>query len=609
MKKLITYTALAALSLAACAPEDHDDINVAARPSASDISVDLVMLDSNKVQFNLLNTGCTPVWYFDDKSQSTINGIIKQYPIAGDYSVEIKMYNRNGICDGSMVKEFSFTQTFLNFDSETAKLTDGSSKTWQIARSKEGHLGCGESADNPTGWWKGTPDTKAGTGLYDDKFTFAADGTYTYNPGADGLTYINYGTSVLGSTGATEDYDVATNEQTGTWKFEYRGSTLYLVLSSHSLLGYLAHDSQYEKPEFIVKQVSSKEITLVWSCPDISWQYIIVPESAEPPVENLWNNIIEKTEFYYAPGWSQIADPEFSQNGGNFKASFPSATSDTWQAQVKLFTPLGATSEKNYDFSVVFTPNKDHGNITVKLTDSGDDNNFLFAEKVNVTGGKPNEIKFKGVKGIDAEKLTLVFDFGGNPENFDVEISDIVFNEHKGAIEVPVWTYNPDGDVTKGLTYETTTYYAHGDSWEGLSTNVLTDKGNGVWQYTLPDASNMQWQAQLAFISQLEISAGKKYDYHVKFLSTTDISGVTVKVTDVATDGISPIVKNIDLEAGVEYEFIVNGVDGQDITVEDKLDDNGNVTAHGGVKFVFDFGGNPANTDITISEMILQESK
>ena len=460
MKKLLTYTAFAAMMLTACAPDEHDDINVAARPSASDISVDYKMLDSNKVQFNLLNTGCNPVWYFDDKSQSTINGFIKQFPVAGTYTVEIKMYNRNGLCDGSIVKEFTFTETFLNFDAEIAKLTDGNDKTWQFARNKDGHLGCGESADNPTGWWKGTPDTKAGTGLYDDKFTFASDGTYTYNPGDDGLTYINIGTSVFGKGAGSDDYDVPTQEQKGTWKFEYRGSDLYLVLSPKILLGYLAADAEYEKPEFIVKQISSKEVTLVWSCPEISWQYILSPEGS-------------------------AAEPE----------------------------------------------------------------------------------------------------------------------------EKPVWTYNPDGDLTKGLTFETTTYYAHGDSWEGLSTNVLTDKGNGIWQYTLPDASDMQWQAQLAYISQLEISAGKKYDYHVKFLSTTDISGVTVKVTDVATDGISPIVKNINLEAGVEYEFIVNGVEGQDITIQDKLDDNGNVTAHGGVKFVFDFGGNPANTDITISEIILQESK
>ena len=33
MKKLLTYTAFAAMMLTACAPDEHEDINIAARPS------------------------------------------------------------------------------------------------------------------------------------------------------------------------------------------------------------------------------------------------------------------------------------------------------------------------------------------------------------------------------------------------------------------------------------------------------------------------------------------------------------------------------------------------------------------------------------------------
>lgn len=608
--KAIKYisVAMAAVALYACSPEDHDDINPASRPTASEINVDLQMLDSNKVVFNLLNPGCTPVWYFDDGSQSTVNGFTKQYPVAGNYSVEVKMYNRNGICDGSIVKEFSFTETFLNFDGETAKLTGGSEAVWMIAKDEKGHLACGESLANPTGWWSAQPGDKEGTGLYDDMLVFNADGTYTYNPGKDGLTYINVGTSVFGNSGADADYDVATEPITGKWNFEYRGSQLYLVLSPKTVLGYLAADAQWEKPEFAVTQISAKKITLVWTSDAISWQYVIVPFSEAPQVENLWNDNLEKTEFYYAPNWSQIADPAFAQNGGTYKVTLPSATFDTWQAQVKLFSNVSSTSEKVYDFSVVFTPNQNHDNVTVKLTDSKSDENFLFAEKVKIEAGKPNEIKFTGVNGIDAETLTLVFDFGWNPDNFEVEISDIVYNEHVGAIDVPVWTYNPDGDLTKDAKYQNTTFYAYGDSWTGLNTNDLSDKGNGVWSYSLPDATNMQWQAQLAYISQIATTADKKYDFHVKLHSTTDVKGVTIKVTDTKTDAVTLVESRVDLESGEDYEFFVNGVAGLDLPVETKQNDDGTETT-GGVKIVFDFGGNPANTEITISEIVLQESK
>lgn len=609
MKTLKYIPIIAAVALYACSPEDHDDINPASRPSASDINVELQMLDSNKVAFNLLNSGCTPIWYFDDGSQSTVNGIIKQYPVAGNYSVEIKMYDRNGICDGSITKEFSFTETFLNFDNEIAKLTGGSEAIWMIAKDEKAHLACGESADNPTGWWSAMPGDKEGTGLYDDQFIFKADGSYTYNPGADGLTYINKGTSVFGSQAVDADYDVATETINGTWKFEYRGSQLYLVLSPKTVLGYLAADAQWNAPEFIVKQVSAKKITLVWTSADISWQYIIVPFSEEPKVENLWNDNLESTDFYYAPNWNQIDNPAFTQNGGNYKVSLPSATFDTWQAQVKLLSTVGSAADKNYDFSVIITPNANHDNITVKLTQTGDDGNYLFEEHgIKIQAGKPNEIKFTGVKGVDAEKLSLVFDFGWNPENFEAEISDIVFGEHIGAVDVPVWNYNADGDLTKDAQYQNTTFYAYGDSWTGLSTNVLTTNNDGTWSYKLPDATNLQWQAQLAYISQITASASKKYDFHVKLQSTTDVAGVTIKVTDTKSDQLNLVEKRIDLEAGEEYEFFMNGIEGMDIPVDTKVNDDGSEIT-GAVKFVFDFGGNPANTEIKISELILQESK
>ena len=609
MKTLKYIPIIAAVALYACSPEDHDDINPASRPSASDINVELQMLDSNKVAFNLLNSGCTPIWYFGDGSQSTVNGIIKQYPVAGNYSVEIKMYNRNGICDGSITKEFSFTETFLNFDNEIAKLTGGSEAIWMIAKDEKAHLACGESADNPTGWWSAMPGDKEGTGLYDDQFIFKADGSYTYNPGADGLTYINKGTSVFGSQAVDADYDVANEPINGTWKFEYRGSQLYLVLSPKTVLGYLAADAQWNAPEFIVKQVSAKKITLVWTSADISWQYIIVPFSEEPKVENLWNDNLESTDFYYAPNWNQIDNPAFTQNGGNYKVSLPSATFDTWQAQVKLLSTVGSAADKNYDFSVIITPNANHDNVTVKLTQTGDDANYLFEEHgIKIQAGKPNEIKFTGVKGVDAEKLSLVFDFGWNPENFEAEISDIVFGEHIGAVDVPVWNYNADGDLTKDAQYQNTTFYAYGDSWTGLSTNVFTTNNDGTWSYKLPDATNLQWQAQLAYISQITASANKKYDFHVKLQSTTDVAGVTIKVTDTKSDQLNLVEKRIDLEAGEEYEFFMNGIEGMDIPVDTKVNDDG-FEITGAVKFVFDFGGNPANTEIKISELILQESK
>jgi hypothetical protein len=462
MKAIFKYIAVAASAIALYSCQDeHSDINPANRPTASDIQVDFEMSDSNNVVFNLLNEGCTPIWYFDDGSQSTVNGLKKQFPIAGTYTVEIKMYNNNGICDGSITKELTFTKSFANFDKEIAKLTGGNDeiKVWQIAKDQKGHLACGDSPENPTGWWTAQPGDKDATGLYDDQLIFKKDGTYIYSPGKDGLSYINKGTTVFGQKETDEDYDVANEEIQGTWMFEYRNSELYLILSPHTILGYLTSDAQWEAPEFVVNQISDKKINLRWDGEGISWQYILAPLSQEPQIEE------------------------------------------------------------------------------------------------------------------DAK-----------------------------------WVYNAEGDLTKDAEYQTSTFYAHTDNWIEMTTNVLTNNNDGTWTYKLPDATDMQWQAQLAYVSQIVASANKKYDFHVKLRSTTDVEGVTIKVTDTKSDKLTLVEKRVDLEAGVEYEFIANGVEGQDIPVETKTNQDQSETT-GAVKFVFDFGGNPANTEITLSEMILQESK
>ncbi len=612
MKTIIKYMAIAASAVALYSCQDeHDDIDTRNLPSALDINVELQMLDSNRVRFNLLNQGNVPIWHFSDGSQSTENGFVKQFLMAGDYSVEVKMYNKNGVSEGSITKEFSFTETFANYDNEIAILTGGSESVWQIAKDVAGHVGCGENQANPTGWYSAESGEKDGTGLYDDKFIFNADGTYTYNPGDDGLTYVNKGSTVLGTATDDKDFDVPNSEIKGTWKLEYRGSQLYLVLSPKTVLGYLADDAQWNAPEFAVTQVSAKKITLVWNGNGISWQYIIAPYSEAPQIENLWSDDLEGYETYYNPGWADnpINDQlSVVKDGGVYKISVPIATSDTWQSQVKLFSNVSSAADKVYDFSVMLTPNANHDNVTVKLTDIDDSENYIFAEKVSIEAGKPNEVKFTAKQGVDAAKLTLVFDFGWNPENFEVTVSDITFGEHIGEVEVPVWNYNADGDLTKDAQYQTTTYYAHGDNWTELSGNVLSDNNNGTWTYSLPEATDLQWQAQLAYITQIVTTADKKYDFHVKLTSSTNVNGVTIKVTDTETDGKTLVENRIDLEAGEEYEFFVNGVDGKDIAVVTKTNDDNSETT-GAVKIVFDFGGNPANTEIKISEMILQESK
>ena len=467
MKTIIKYLAIAASTVALYGCQDeYSDINPDARPTASDINVELTMLDSNKVVFNLLNSECTPIWYFNDGTQSTINGITKQFLMAGDYSVEIKMYNRNGICDGSIVREFSFDKTFASFEKEEQALTGGGEAIWQIAQYEAGHLACGPSPESPAEWWKAAVSEKAAYGLYDDKFIFNADGTYTYNPGDDGLTYVNYGSTVLGIAPGTEDIDVPTSEMKGTWNFEFRGTDLYLVLSPKTVLGYLTSDAQYEKPEFLVKKVDAKKITLIYVGDGISWQYILAPEGTEPPaaqpevsfVENPAGDILAdvaaswKTATYHGDGnWGEMGDWTVTPDGTNYKIHYKNASDGQWKAQFRLISQYLTEAGQKYDIRVKVKSDGFIPQATFKVL-SVDEKNVNFTGdgiRKDIEDDAVTEFVINGVSaenameiteregsfddgsGVQQGGLTILLDFGGNPENCNVEIFDIAIQKSK----------------------------------------------------------------------------------------------------------------------------------------------------------------------------------
>ncbi|WP_417291370.1 family 16 glycosylhydrolase [Corallibacter sp.] len=61
------------------------------------------------------------------------------------------------------------------------KLVGDGSKTWRLKSEKAGHFGLGPVGGQiPTEWYAAGPNEKVGVGMYDDRFIFDADGTFTH---------------------------------------------------------------------------------------------------------------------------------------------------------------------------------------------------------------------------------------------------------------------------------------------------------------------------------------------------------------------------------------------------------------------------------------------
>ncbi len=636
MKHIFRYlgvTLLLAGIISACSPEKITHPSEAGIPSATQIEpVISVDQEINQVTFALPagTKGLIPVWLFQDKTgdwtqYSAQNGLKKIFTTAGDYSVRMHLMNSNGMSPDFVQKTFHIDNTIMNFDKYNTMLTGGSQKEWRIDNSVAGHMGCGPSGTSGTEWWSANPDDKKDWGVYDNRMTFVLEGNvYQFDPGAAGTIYVNTGISSepYGShnTNDGNDYLYPVEAQTAEWSWEVDGEDLYLILPANTYWPYYANVDFIANPRFKVESISTKSADLVIDNGEIAWHFTITSGAAEVKFNgfnynheaNLWKPVdadgAHSYSFFYAPGWTQIADPEVSCAGGKYTFSLPSATSEQWQAQCFIIptTDLPLSAATNYDFSCILNSSTDIKKVTLKLTDTTNDGNFLFTENVNLTAFEDYVFYLSDLPGIDAAAVKMVFDFGGNPDNTEISVSNIVLKDHAiddGTVlpsvpEDPVagpeeYKYDSEANLWKAADAAHSYSFYYAPSWSQLPNPEVENNGN-EYLLKLPSATFAQWQAQFFIIpdNPVALESSKSYDFSVVLNSTTDIRAVTLKLTDVSSDDNFLFTENVNLTAFEDYIFDLSDLPGIDAAA---------------VKMVFDFGGNPDNTEVTIKRIVLKD--
>ena len=636
MKHIFRYlgvTLLLAGIISACSPEKITHPSEAGIPSATQIEpVISVDQEINQVTFALPagTKGLIPVWLFQDKTgdwtqYSAQNGLKKIFTTAGDYSVRMHLMNSNGMSPDFVQKTFHIDNTIMNFDKYNTMLTGGSQKEWRIDNSVAGHMGCGPSGTSGTEWWSANPDDKKDWGVYDNRMTFVLEGNvYQFDPGAAGTIYVNTGISSepYGShnTNDGNDYLYPVEAQTAEWSWEVDGEDLYLILPANTYWPYYANVDFIANPRFKVESISTKSADLVIDNGEIAWHFTITSGAAEVKFNgfnynheaNLWKPVdaegAHSYSFFYAPGWTQIADPEVSCAGGKYTFSLPSATSEQWQAQCFIIptTDLPLSAATNYDFSCILNSSTDIKKVTLKLTDTANDGNFLFTENVNLTAFEDYVFYLSDLPGIDAAAVKMVFDFGGNPDNTEVSVSNIVLKDHAiddGTVlpsvpEDPVagpeeYKYDSEANLWKAADAAHSYSFFYAPSWSQLPDPEVENNGN-EYLLKLPSATFAQWQAQFFIIpdNPVALESSKSYDFSVVLNSTTDIRAVTLKLTENGNDDNFLFTENVNLSAFEDYIFDLSDLPGIDAAA---------------VKMVFDFGGNPDNTEVTIKRIVLKD--
>ena len=637
MKKL-AYIFAAVAVLVSCAKEVINHPTEAQAPSTASVYEPVVTVDQeiNQVTFSVDAKGIIPVWLFADKKTGEFtervarNNYSRIFTNAGDYKVRMQVMNAAGVSPDYVEKTFHINNTLVNFDKYVSILAggtdEGATRTWHIDGTVEKHMGCGPAGSEGLEWWSAQPGDKEAFGVYEDKVTFGSDYSYVYNPGDDGATYVNIGVTVspfVEQKGeAVEDYNVKVDAQTSTYSFDVVGDDLFLILPAHTLFPYIDNDAFWADPRFKVLEAKPAGLVLVHDNGDIAWHYILT--SKEGPVKfngfkyeaesNLWKPAdgeeAHTLRFWYAPGWSQIDDPETVQTGAEYALSLPEATTEQWQAQFFIVpsAPVVLTADKNYDFSVIVNTNKDLPGLTLKLTDVDSDNNFLFTEREKMPAGE-TIYYLTDLKGIDAPNgVKMVFDFGGNAAGTEVSLARITLKDHAvddGTVlpqeepEEPEAEEGAHYDITgatnlwRSMTYTMKYYTAHGSDWAALpDTGFEADDNNFVYNLTMPEATDNQWQRQVSFHTDMSSAADKLYDFCCTLTATKDIPGVTIKLVKEGDDNVFYFADRHDVKADEPFVYKMPKMEGIDMEA---------------IALFFDFGGNPADTEVTIKDICFQE--
>ena len=625
------------VGLVACSPDSFEGADPNGIPTVDGVDFQITVdQETNQMVASYTPApGTYPIWIIDGTSYSTLQEVGFKDSYAGTHSIELKLGNRNGFSQASVRKDFTFNETKIDYSADFRRLCE---KEWRFSNKEVAHLGCGPAGTTGTEWWSAQPDDKKGFGMYDDRITFTADtrkgGSFNYNAGADGLTYVNTGTTKWGHEDA--DWDATIGNQTSTWSFEIYDwedadgnvtPQTYIQLAPNTAFPYISSDAQYENPKFRIETLTAKKLVLVYETPDrsIAWHFIFTSEAEERYVEesgfdanndfNMWKGITPTMSFYYNPdpGWGNEQTDYFAslfQMGNNdYTVNIPQQCYSEWQAQVHFHTNLVTNAGTNYDFSCIFNSDQDIDGVVVKLTNEDDNEAIIDEHNISLKAGKDYVFWVSDVAGKDLNPVKLVLDFGHATGETHVNVSNIVLKDHAnddgtvisgGEEEVTVdwdetsaanlWKAVEDGDALSGVGC----WFAN-DGWAQIADPVWSHS-KGVWELTIPEGmGGSQWQGQFHIDTKLTASAAKKYNFYLVLEADNDCPGVTFKLTD-AGDSNFFIEERNDVKADQPFVLKREGV-----TLKEGMDAEA-------IRLFFDFGGSPIGTHVKISKIYFEEA-
>lgn len=201
--------------------------------------------------------------------------------------------------------------------------------------------------------------------------------------------------------------------------------------------------------------------------------------------------------------------------------------------------------------------------------------------------GTPKHIFGSGKGFTSTNPLRLLFDFGGNPAESKITIKNVKF--YSSTEEILSEPGTTPVEVKAELIEPTLTieapYYA--PNW-AASSNYTETYENGVLTIDMQDATFGEWQAQFGLLTDIITVPDAFYGVGFDIVSTTDTPRAYFKLFPNTEDSNVVCDNNGTLTANESVRIFKSGA---------------GFNTENALKLLFDFGGNAANTKVTVSNL------
>ena len=621
-------------------------------PDGNDFNVAIPAYETTyKIENNWNDAGIEEIWLVlpEHKNLSYIpNQTIYDDPrflVTELSSKEVKLASQNAPNgDGTI----SWLYNFVTAGASPMDLlagADGKGKAWVLDTEAKGHLGCGESVDNPAGWWSANANEKAGTGLYDDAITFFPDGKYVYDSGEDGKMYINWGVTVIGpNPGAEPDIDIEQADVESTFTFD--GETI--TLAANTPMVYVPSDLVYTTPVFHVTELTETTLVVVAENPGCYWQMIFKARDIKAPAgptlngqelpatlsvsqgEVLTVGNLNLADIWVDPDFFEVAgaDLKFKAVAGDYQFQYDKTAK--WIKVVPMSGDAKATYENGKALWIIGTGGgkPTAANAIGWVTGEAPlpmariaENKYQITlatvggtESVKIFGQSDWGVEWKhdGYASFNADGLFKLGDGTGGDKNDDGNIyhtdsepgyyvftvvdNDGILDMTVTKMAATVWDATADSNLWLTANQTNMEFYsALTDAWSPNANPEYVADGN---HYTLTfpaEVGSLQWQCQVKYKTLgFATSASKNYDFQVKILSNEDHPSITIKLVKEGDDNTYYCADKHAVKADEEYVYRLDNVPGID------MDD---------VQLVFDFGGAVGGSTLEYYDIIIQEHR